>query len=85
MWESLNCLVVALKALTWSLLCCCSCRSEQKETIGEGNNKSEKTTVTFTLSGSSAEDVDSFIAAAYDRYREGLLQNVTANKGVEKR
>lgn len=73
------------EVLIWVVLCCCTCRFEEDETSGEGDRKTGKTIVTLTLIGDSAEVVDSYIADAYNNYREALQQNVAAKKGPEKR
>lgn len=45
-------------------------RSQQCVTSGEGASKSSDVVVTFSLTSHSVGQIDTFIAAAYDSYRE---------------
>lgn len=60
------------------------CRSQQQGTTGEGANKSDEITVTFSLESKSVQQIDGFISAAYDSYR-AMIKGERQGSGEEQR
>lgn len=62
----------------------CCCRSQKTATTGDGAAKSDETTVTFTLESNDVTQIDNFISAAYESYRQ-MIKGDRANKAEEQR
>lgn len=72
------------RCLTHICVVTAMCRSQKTATTGDGATKADEFTVTFTLQGSSVAQIDGFIAAAYESYRE-IIKGQKPQAGEEKR
>lgn len=62
----------------------CCCRSQKTATTGDGASKSDETTVTFTLESNDVSQIDDFISAAYESYRQ-MIKGGRDNKEEQQR